>query len=279
MAIICRDYKLLFIQVPATGCSSISEVLIEKFGGEKLPGKDLMLAGRYKLMGEKHNTIRQLLGFKLISQAELDTYLTFGTVRNPFDRFASAYQRYSSSWWEQMIQSDDPNCPANRVNPTYRERYVKHVQQRIQQAREDGFETWLARKIMSSQSFQRQVKFSFKRWCRQQPIFPSPSSRKTNIAYPLIDGVKRTIRYEHLEEDFNQILRQAGVAEYIPLPHTNKTPGKKSYQEQYTPAARAMVERELGEQLAMFGYTFDEPAQQLSMSSESPFEGQTITTS
>ena len=39
MAIICRDYKLLFIQVPATGCSSVSKVLIEQLGGEKLPKK------------------------------------------------------------------------------------------------------------------------------------------------------------------------------------------------------------------------------------------------
>ncbi|MDJ0687954.1 MAG: hypothetical protein QNJ41_05560 [Xenococcaceae cyanobacterium MO_188.B32] len=53
MAIICRDYKLLFIQVPATGCSSVSKVLIEKLGGEKLPKKDIMLAGKYKLVGEK----------------------------------------------------------------------------------------------------------------------------------------------------------------------------------------------------------------------------------
>ena len=128
MAIICRDYKLLFIQVPATGCSSVSKVLIEKLGGEKLPQKDIMLAGKYKLVGQKHNTLKQLVGFNLISQQELKSYLTFGTVRNPFDRFASAYQRYISSWWEQMTQSDDPNCPANRAGEAYRERYVRNVQ-------------------------------------------------------------------------------------------------------------------------------------------------------
>ena len=259
MAIICRDYKLLFIQVPATGCSSISEVLLEKFGGEKLPEEDIMLAGRYKLIGEKHNLLQQLLGFKLISEAELKTYLTFSTIRNPFDRFASAYQRYTSSWWELMIQSDDPNCPANRVGATYRQRYVKHVQQKIQRARDQGFETWLERKL-SSPSFQRQLKFGFKRWCRKQPLFPSPKYRKMNIAYPLIDSVDYLMRYEHLEADFNQILDRVGIEEFVSLPHTNKTPGKKSYREQYTPAARAVVERELAEELAMFGYAFDKLA-------------------
>lgn len=257
MAIICRDYKLLFIQVPATGCSSISEVLIEKLGGEKLPEKDLMLAKKYKLVGEKHNSLKQLIGFKLISQQELESYLTFGTVRNPFDRFATAYQRYISSWWSQMIQSDDPNCPANRVGATYRARYVKNVQQQIQLAREEGFEKWLSRKILLPQRLDRRVKSGFKYWLRKQPLLLTQSSVKRNIAYPLINGVDRVIRYERLESDFNQILRQAGIDEYIPIPHTNKTPGKKSYQAQYSPTARAIVEQELAQELAAFEYTFD----------------------
>ena len=259
MAIICRDYKLLFIQVPATGCSSISEVLLEKLGGEKLPGSDLMLANKYKLVGEKHNTLKQLVGFNLISQQELKSYITFGTVRNPFDRFASAYQRYLSSWWERMIQSDDPNCPANRSGAVYRERYVKSVQQQIQLARDEGFEGWLTRKIVVPQSLDRRIKHGFKRWFKKQPLLLTKSSLKRNIAYPYIEGVDRVIRYEFLERDFNDVLRQAGVEEYIPVPHTNKTPGKKTYQTQYSPEARAIVERELGQELAMFGYSFDEP--------------------
>ena len=257
MAIICRDYKLLFIQVPATGCSSVSNVLIEKLGGEKLPQKDIMLAGKYKLVGEKHNTLKQLVGFNLISQKELKSYLTFGTVRNPFDRFASAYQRYISSWWEQMTQSDDPNCPANRAGETYRERYVKHVQKQIQLAREGGFEKWLSRKILFSQRFDRRLKSLPKRWFRKQPLLLTKNSLKMNIAYPLIDGVDEVIRFEHLDRDFNNILSQVGVDEYIPMPHTNKTPGKKPYQEKYSPEARAIVEQELAKELATFGYTFD----------------------
>ena len=258
MAIICRDYKLLFIQVPATGCSSVSKVLIEQLGGEKLPEKDILLAGKYKLVGEKHNTLKQLVGFNLISTKELKSYLTFGTVRNPFDRFASAYQRYLSPWWEQMIISDDPNCPANRSGDTFRARYVRNVEQQIQQAREEGFEAWLTRKIMLPQRLDRRVKFGFKRWFKKQPLLLSKSSLKMNIAYPLIDGVDEVIRHEHLESDFNKILSQVGVNEYIPIPHTNKTPGKKSYQEQYSPEARAIVERELADPLAKFGYVFEE---------------------
>lgn len=259
MAIICRDYKLLFIQVPATGCSSISEVLIDQLGGEKLPDSDLMLANKYKLVGEKHNTLKQLVGYNLISQQELKSYLTFGTVRNPFDRFASAYQRYLSSWWERMIQSEDPNCPANRSGSVYRERYVKNVQQQIQLARDGGFEAWLIKKIVVPQRLDLRLKHGCKRWFKKQPLLLTKSSLKQNIAYPFIEGVDRVIRYEFLERDLNDVLRQVGVKEYLPVPHTNKTPGKKTYQTQYSPEARAIVEEELGRELAMFGYSFDEP--------------------
>ena len=256
MAIICRDYKLLFIQVPATGCSSVSKVLIEKLGGEKLPKKDIMLAGKYKLVGEKHNTLQQLVDFNLISSKELKSYLTFGTVRNPFDRFATAYQRYIGSWWEQMIQSNDPNCPANRVGKAHRQRYVRTVQEQIKLAREEGFEKWLSRKILLPQRFDKRIKYGLKSWFRKQPLLLTKNSVKMNIAYPLIDGVDDVVRFEHLESDFNKILSQVGINQYIPIPHTNKTPGKQSYREQYSPEARALVEEELAKELATYGYSF-----------------------
>ena len=256
MAIICRDYKLLFIQVPATGCSSVSKVLIEQLGGEKLPKKDIMLGGKYKLVGEKHNTLKQLIDFNLISSKELKSYLTFGTVRNPFDRFATAYQRYIGPWWEQMIQSDDPNCPANRVGKAHRKRYVSNVQEQIRLAREEGFEKWLTRKILLPQRLDRRFKFGLKGWLKKQPLLMTKNSVKMNIAYPLIDGVDDVIRFEHLESDFNKILSQVGINEYIPIPHTNKTPGKRSYQEQYSSEAKAFVEQELAKELATYGYSF-----------------------
>ncbi len=114
-------------------------------------------------------------------------------------------------------------------------------------------------KNLDSPRLDRRVKFGVKRWFRKQPLLLTKNSLKMNIAYPLIDGVDRVIRYEYLEEDFNQILSQVGVDEYIPIPHTNKTPGKKSYQAQYSPEARSIVERELAKELATFGYTFEEP--------------------
>ena len=70
---------------------------------------------------------------------------------------------------------------------------------------------------MLPQRLDRRVKFGFKRWFKKQPLLLSKSSLKMNIAYPLIDGVDEVIRHEHLESDFNKILSQVGVNEYIPI--------------------------------------------------------------
>lgn len=256
MAIICRDIKLLFIQVPGTGCSSVSEVLVKKLGGEEIPKDDILLGNRYKLVGSKHNTVNQLLGFNLISHQEFKSFLKFATVRNPFDRFATEHQRLIGPWWEKMITSDDPNCPANRSGKAHRERYVNKFSREIQLAREESFEKWLWRQIILPQRFDERIKNSWKSIFNQKALLISQEALKREIAYPMLENIDQVIHYENIEKDFNQILEKVGVKEYIPVPHTNKTPGKKSYQEYYSPKARSILEEELGRELALFGYTF-----------------------
>ena len=86
MAIICPEYKLLFIMVPGTGCSAIGSVLRDQFGGQYLPSDNIFQENE-KLLGRKHNSISQLLEHGIISHAEVKAYVKFGTIRNPFDRF------------------------------------------------------------------------------------------------------------------------------------------------------------------------------------------------
>ncbi|GFE69596.1 sulfotransferase family 2 domain-containing protein [Chroococcus sp. FPU101] len=259
MAIICRDYKLLFIQVPGTGCSSISDVLIKKFGGEKLPKSDVLLAGNYKLVAVKHNTLSQLRRFNLISKTELDSYVKFATVRNPFDRFVTDYQRCVGRWWEDNLskQLQDPNSPANRSGQLNRLLYLRTMQREIKLARLEGFEQWLWRKIVLPQRFDQRINSGLKSYFKGNSLYFTKDALKMNIAYPYIEGVDEIIHHEDLEGDFNQILRKIGVNDFIPIPHTNKTPDKIPYQDYYSLQARKFVEQELGKELAMFSYTFE----------------------
>lgn len=259
MAIICRDYKLLFIQVLGTGCSSISDVLIEKFGGEKLPKSDILLAGNYKLVGVKHNTVSQLLGFNLISQSELNSYVKFATVRNPFDRFATDYQRAVGRWWEDNLskQLQDPNSPANRSGTINRLLYLKTMRREIRLARLEGFEKWLWRKIVLPQRFDKRLQYKIKSYFKRNALYLNKNSLKINLAYLYIEGVDEIIHNENLEDDLNRVFKKIGVNEFIPIPHTNKTPDKIPYQDYYSLVARTIVEEELGKELAMFGYRFE----------------------
>ncbi|MDB4445909.1 hypothetical protein N9181_01365 [bacterium] len=68
------------------------------------------------------------------------------------------------------------------------------------------------------------------------------------------------MRFESLEEDFNRILQGAkviGADDWITVPHTNPTPGKKHYHEYYDDESRALVEKSFANELTHFDYKFE----------------------
>ncbi|MDB4445908.1 sulfotransferase family 2 domain-containing protein [bacterium] len=105
MALICRKYNLLFISMPATGCSSIGDVLIDSFGGEHLPGKSVYQSGQLALC-HKHNRVGDLVKHDLISKNQVKSLRKFSTVRNPFDYYATQYERFSGEWIERAINRE-----------------------------------------------------------------------------------------------------------------------------------------------------------------------------
>ena len=111
MAIVCRDLKLLFIMVPATGCSALGGVLLKQFGGEWVPSKPLFRRGR-RIVSKKHNSIGQLRKWNILSRDELDGYIKFATIRNPFDANVSSWHR----WYRKL----DPSH--RKYNPRFVER-------------------------------------------------------------------------------------------------------------------------------------------------------------
>ena len=103
MAIICRDHKLLFIMVPASGCTALGDVLQKRLGGEWFPSEDL-IKNNYKIP-HKHTSIQELLEYNLMTKRELSKYLKFATVRNPFDRWVTLYQRRVGEWFQTKIEN------------------------------------------------------------------------------------------------------------------------------------------------------------------------------
>ncbi len=249
MAIICRKYKLLFIMVGGTGSTSLGNLLRNKFEGEWLPEENIFLDNK-KLLDRKHNTIRELLKFNCISKQELKSYLKFATVRNPFDRYATEYERLVGTWMESMVEKKRIAKSDNKVPEAYLQKYSRKKKAEIKQARNIGFEKWLLQKL-TKRSFKTKVMDWLK--SRVDKLYMP-------LAYPMISCVDEIIRYEHLEKDFNSLLLQANIItadEWISIPHGNKTPDKKPYQEYYTLKARELMETVFAKELAFFGYSFD----------------------
>lgn len=68
--------------------------------------------------------------------------------------------------------------------------------------------------------------------------------------------VDRLLFVETLASDFDALARQLGLPEGTVLPHSNKSP-RKPYQDYYTAALRAQVERIYALDFKHFGYDFD----------------------
>ncbi|MDJ0597429.1 MAG: sulfotransferase family 2 domain-containing protein [Crocosphaera sp.] len=261
MATICRDHKLLFIMVPGTGCSAIGKVLQEQFRGEWIPKEDIYENNSLKL-SKKHNSIRDLVKFNLISRRELPLYLKFGTVRNPFDAFTTAYQRaISDEWINQQITVRtqllaEENKEAGKIFLTQLEKKLRNKQQKTIKM---GFEGWIENYI-----------YLYKKKENANALKKFKNSLKENFAYctdyippiysSLLRGIDKVIRFEYLEADFNKLLKEVGIINYnewISIPINNPTKGKKAYQEYYTKRTRSLVEKHLVKELAIFDYKFE----------------------
>lgn len=250
MAILCKKNKLLYIMIGGTGCTSVGKALIQNFKGEFLPKEPIFNNIMGRPLEQKHNTLRQLIEFGLISDSEAKNYLKFGNVRNPFDVYATVYARYCGPDIEKGIKDpnswvylDESGCkrPAAEV-----EKAVSHFKNMIHIARHQGFDAWLNKTIGS--------KTRFKGWIKHKFLGADPPEFKSS--YRALDDLDDFIRFEYLEEDFNRILKKVGVEQYISLPNVNPTSGKKSYKEYYSPKSKALIESVFRDELDRFGYSF-----------------------
>ena len=228
MAIICRDYHLLFIQAPRTGCTAIAGLLKERFGGEQLPADDIMNSDGFFDVPRKHCSIHQLLAKQLIPADYVSTMVTFTSVRNPYDSLASLYVKKRDKYRAML---EDKTSFVYKV-PGYVED--------MEFCRTHSFEEWIE-KHYPVRWFDRLLGRGRK----------SLSDRYTR-------GVQRVMRFESLQQDFESVMRGVGIQGDVTIPHVNATPRRKaSYQSYYTEQARRTVEYVFQPELAKYGYSFE----------------------
>jgi len=250
LAIICREHKLLFVMVPGTGCSTVGNILLDRFGGEWLPSETVYKNGE-RVVPRKHCSIAEMRAHGVVSDDELRGLFKFATIRNPFDRFVTGYQRAAGSWLTERLE--DPDSHFNQGPQEAVEKRRRKALTRVERTRTLGFEQWLlqglnlepsANPIRIAQRVRRRL---------------APKARRDTL-FPMIDGVDYLMRYETLEKDLNEVLGRAGITEHVslarPRTSTDRTPGKRPYQDYYTPELRRTIERAFSRELAEYGYAF-----------------------
>lgn len=234
MAIICEELKLLYIMVGGTGCTSIGSILQERFNGKMLPALPM------DNLDDKHNTLKQLVNHGLITKKSLKIYTKVANIRNPFDMVSTQFARLEGTSLERWL--DKPDSWVYRNSD-----YADKLKEEIEFARSAGFEKWVIHNYG--------LKAISKSWIKKNILGKGHVAGQKQLCFTA--GVNKFIRYESLEESFNNILKELGVKDYIAVPNKNPTKEKRTYRDYYTPLSKKIVERAHKQELSRFGYSFD----------------------
>jgi len=150
-------------------------------------------------------------------------FFTFGFVRNPWDRFASAYsylsERSGSKWdieWANRNMSEAPDF----------DRFVK--------------------KLIDDRTYRKQVM----QWQHFRPQSDYLCDRSGSV---IVDFVGR---FENLKNDFDEVCRKLEIE--VELPHRRPTKTRRPYMEQYDKCSIDLVSELYHTDIKQFGYNFVE---------------------
>ena len=226
MAVVCRELKLLYLMTPRTGSSAVGFILVERLGGEFLPKEDLFDAQGELLLPTRHNTLRELIKHGATTAEEAAGWLKVASVRNPFDSIVSLYTK---------------------------RRNTKELP--------EGIKSWSLGERRFLREVKRAQKCSFTQWVLRtywpRVILGLLRINKKGQLAKYAEGSDMIIRMEHLQEDFDAVMKRVGVEEEVRVLKQNMTQGRESdYRSYYTPFARFLVRTAFGRDLQRFGYEF-----------------------
>jgi hypothetical protein len=158
--------------------------------------------------------------FRKIATKDEQDYFVFATVRNPLDEVVSRYFKLMSNY--KQVFSGPEAVEASLSDYSDLEKY----------------------------NFVRETNASFSDYFIQyhQHTFSSI----IDFSAP---GLSYVIRFEHLQEDFAEVLRRLRIEQVRPIPVTNKTPRRNDeWQEYYTERLIPQAKRVFGPFMDRWGY-------------------------
>jgi hypothetical protein len=228
MAIICRDFGLLFIMTPRTACTAIGDLLCTQFGGEYLPKEDILNGKGRIAVQKKHCTLSELIENGFLNNDDARSLLKFAAVRNPFDTLVSLYWKQRSKYQPLL---EDPASWVNRIGPLYAKN--------MRYAQTHSFNQWVLRK------------------CRRQ-LIKRLFGFRPSMFFEYTRGVNIVLRYESIEKDLQGVLTKAGITTKAQIPSINRTEERKErdYRACYTRLSTAAVRLAFSNDFKSYGYHF-----------------------
>jgi hypothetical protein len=225
MAIICRNYSVLFIMTPRTACTAIGELLCEHYGGEFVPPEDILDPNGRISVQKKHSNLAELINHKILTEAEAKSLLKVTAVRNPFDTLVSLY--FKQRFKYQPLLSD-PTSWVNRA-PTYAKN--------MRYAQTHSFNEWVLRKC-SRQLMKRLFGFP--------PSMFADYTRGTDVV----------MRYENIGQDLEEVFKRAGMTAKVNIPVVNRTDERadRDYRSCYSRPAAFAVSLAYSDDLKTYDY-------------------------
>ena len=227
MAIICREYGLLFIMTPRTACTAVGDLLCTHYGGEFLPAEDILDSQGFISVQKKHSTLSELIKHKILTPEEAKSLLKIAAVRNPFDSLVSLYFKQKLKY--QSLLADSSSWVNRSIGYAGQMRY----------AQTHSFNKWV-------------LKVSYRKLIKR--LF----SLRASMFADYTKGADVILRYESIEKDLKEAFSKAGIPWKADIPKVNRTDERtaRDYRSLYSRVAALIVRFVYAHDLRTYGYEF-----------------------
>jgi len=165
--------------------------------------------------------------WRRVARGREKKYFVFATVRNPLDLAVTDYMR---------LKNDHPGQFEDAA--TTETNLAKHG-------------GWITEEHLERYNFIKDTDADFPTYFLR--YYKSVYHNWYLMGHPDFGYV---LRYEHLNDDFQEVLRRLSIPSIGPLPVVNKTMRKVSFHEYYTPETWERVSIVFGPFMKQWGYTF-----------------------
>lgn len=226
VAVYSSRFKYIFFANPQTASKAIAKTLQRSLDGHAMPDWDLRREGDLQIK-KHHATWQDLQDAGLMTREQLDGLFKFTSVRNPYDLLVSRYLKRKGRF----------------VNEPKKYRWAQEnpkIKASMDAAQDQPFAEWIGGQLHRHQE--------------------KGSTIKGPLEY--LNHADYVIRFEALQDGFDEVLKRLGVNDPIPIVSENVTSERKEgakkrhYTEFYDDASRELVGQVYAPIIERFGYKF-----------------------